>query len=73
MDTGGARNDVAVRDYGGLLFSTPGQSHKCAVWRGFRLAHQDFRAVTGVAPPSGGLLINADAITAGVPFTPAPP
>ncbi len=70
VDSGGARNDVPVRDLGGLLFSTPGQSHKCAVWRGFHLAHRDFRDVTGVNPPSGGLLINADAITAGVPFTP---
>jgi hypothetical protein len=70
VDSGGSRNNVAVRDLGGLLFSTPGQSHKCSVWRGFHLAHQDFRALTGVNPPSGGLLINADAITAGVPFTP---
>ncbi len=70
IDSGGTRNNVAIRDLGGLLLSTPSQSHKCAVWRGFHLAHQDFRALTGVNPPSGGLLINADAITAGVPFTP---
>ena len=70
VDSGGSRNNVAVRDLGGLLLSTPGQSHKCAVWRGFHLAHLDFRALTGIDPPSGGLLINADAITAGVPFTP---
>ena len=70
VDSGGSRNNVAVRDLGGLLFSTPGQSHKCSVWRGFHLAHQDFRALTGVDTPPGGLVINADAITAGVPFTP---
>ncbi len=70
VDSGGARNNVAERDLGGLLFSTPGQSHKCAVWRGFHRAHQDYRALTGTDPPSGGLVINADAITAGVPFTP---
>ena len=70
VDSGGVRNDVAVRNLGGLLFSTPGQSHKCAIWRGFHIAHQQFRALTGINPPSGGLLINADAVTAGVPFTP---
>lgn len=70
VDSGGSRNNVAVRDLGGLLFSTPGQSHKCAVWRGFHLAHRDFRDLMGFNPPSGGLLINADAVTAGVPFTP---
>ena len=70
VDSGGSRNDVPVRDLGGLLFSTPGQSHKCAIWRGFHLAHRDFRDLMGFNPPSGGLLINADAITSGVPFTP---
>ncbi len=70
VDSIGARNDVATRSIGGLLLSTPGQSHKCAIWQGLHNAHQDFRAITGVNPPSGGLLINADAITAGVPFTP---
>ena len=69
IDSGGVRNDVPVRNLGGLLFSTPGQSHKCAVWRGFHLAHRDFRDLMGFNPPSGGLLINADAVTAGVPFT----
>ena len=68
IDTAGARNNVATRDFGGLLLSTPAQSHKCAVWQGLHNAHKNFRDVTGTS--TGGLLINADAITAGVPFTP---
>jgi hypothetical protein len=70
VDSGGSRNNVGVQNVGGLLLSTPGQSHKCAIWRGFHLAHRDFRDLTGMNPPSGGLTVNADAITAGVPFTP---
>jgi len=61
VDTGGFRNNVAAQDLGGLLFSTPGQSHKCAIWRGLHLAHRDFRDLMGFNPPSGGLLIQADA------------
>ena len=69
VDSGGARNDVGVRNLGGLLFTTPGQSHKCAIWRGLHLAHRDFRDLMGTNPPSGGLLIQADAPGEG-PFTP---
>ncbi|WP_411277832.1 hypothetical protein [Gaiella sp.] len=61
VDTGGYRNNVAEQNLGGLLFSTPGQSHKCAIWRGLHLAHRDFRDLMGFNPPSGGLLIQADA------------
>ena len=61
VDTGGYRNNVAAQNLGGLLFSTPGQSHKCAIWRGLHLAHRDFRDLMGFNPPSGGLLIQADA------------
>ena len=69
VDSGGSPNNVPVRDLGGLLFTTPGQSHKCAIWRGLHLAHRDFRDLMGVNPPSGGLLIQADA-PGGGPFTP---
>ena len=65
------RNNVRAHDYGGLLFSTPGQSHKCAIWAGVRDAYEDYReqvSITGF--PWGGVEIQADAITAGVPFTP---
>ncbi len=61
IDSNGYRNNVPVQDLGGLLLSTPGQSHKCAIWRGLHLAHRDFVDLMGVNPPSGGLLIQADA------------
>ncbi len=64
VDLESSRNNVPDRDLFGRLFTTPGQSHKCAIWRGLHLAHRDFRDLTGVAPPTGGgggLLIQADA------------
>ncbi len=61
VDTGGYRNNVPEQNLGGLLFTTPGQSHKCAIWRGLHLAHRDFRDLMGFNPPSGGLSIQADA------------
>jgi hypothetical protein len=70
IDSVGLRNNVAEHNMGGLLLSTPGQSHKCAIWSGLHRAHANFRTVTGTNPPSGGLLVQADAVTAGVPFTP---
>ena len=42
VDTGGYRNNVPTQNLGGLLFSTPGQSHKCAIWRGLHVAHRDW-------------------------------
>ncbi|MCY7304396.1 MAG: hypothetical protein LH654_15490 [Thermoleophilia bacterium] len=55
VDTGGYRNNVAEQNLGGLLFTTPGQSHKCAIWRGFHLAHRDFRdLMTGLVMQTAG-------------------
>lgn len=68
-DLPGARNDVPVREVGSWLFTTAGQSHQCAVWRGFHRAHQDFRAITGVSPPSGGLLIQWDGFNFDTPWS----
>jgi hypothetical protein len=70
VDSEQKRNDVAVRDYGDIVFSTPGQSHKCAIWNGVHKANERFRAEIGTDPPSGGVEVEADAVTAGVPFTP---
>lgn len=70
VDSGQKRNDVPVQNYGGLLFSTPGQSHKCAVWNGVHKAYETYRAEIGSALPWGGVEIQADAVTAGTPFTP---
>jgi len=71
VDSEQKRNNVGTRDYGGLLFSTPGQSHKCAIWAGVRSAYEDYRGqVSDTGFPWGGVEIQADAITAGVPFTP---
>lgn len=62
---------VAAVGLGALRLSTPGQSHKCAIWAGVHHAYEDYRAATGgSALPSRGVEIQADAITAGVPFTP---
>ncbi len=63
IDLESSRNNVPDRDMFGRLFTTPGQSHKCAIWRGLHLAHRDFRDLMGTTPPtgSGGLLIQADA------------
>ncbi len=64
VDLESSRNNVPDRDLFGRLFTTPGQSHKCAIWRGLHLAHRDFRDLMGAPPPTGGgggLLIQADA------------
>jgi hypothetical protein len=63
-------NDRATRDFGGIVFSTPGQSHKCAIWAGVHRANEAFRAETGTELPTRGVEIQADAVTAGTPFTP---
>jgi hypothetical protein len=70
VDSAGTHNDVAVRNLGGLLLSTPGQSHKCAIWAGVHGANEEFRSITGFEVASHGVEIDADAVTAGVPFTP---
>jgi hypothetical protein len=70
IDTGQTHNDQPVRNYGGLLLRTPGQSHKCAIWAGVHGANEDFRAQTGFEVATHGVEIDADAVTAGVPFTP---
>lgn len=70
VDSEQKRNDVAVRDYGNIVFSNPGQSPKCAIWNGVHKANERFRAEMGVDPPSHGVELEADAVTAGVPFTP---
>lgn len=70
IDVEQKRNDRPLRDYGGMLFSSPGQSHKCAIWSGVHTAYEDYRAQIGAAFPWGGVEIQADAVTAGVPFTP---
>jgi hypothetical protein len=70
VDTGQRRNNVPTQDYGGLVFSTPGQSHKCAIWAGVHGANEAYRAEIGSDLPSHGVEIQADAVTAGVSFTP---
>jgi hypothetical protein len=71
VDTEQKRNNVRTRDYGGLVFSTAGQSHKCAIWAGVRDAYEDYREQVSISGfPWGGVEIQADAVTAGVPFTP---
>ena len=70
VDTGARRNDVPVQDYGGMVFSTPGQSHKCAIWAGFHASHERYREEIGPDVPPLGVELQADAVTAGTPFTP---
>jgi hypothetical protein len=70
VDSVQTRNDRATRNLGGLLLSTPGQSHKCAIWAGVHSAYEEYRAEVGSPLPSRGVEIQADAVTAGVPFTP---
>lgn len=70
VDTEQKRNNVPVQDYGGLLFSTPGQSHKCAIWSAVHSAYQTYREEIGAELPWRGVEIQADAVTAGTPFTP---
>lgn len=64
------RNNRPAHDYGDLVFVTPGQSHKCAIWAGIHEANETFRAETGTELPTRGVEIQADAITGGTPFTP---
>jgi hypothetical protein len=71
IDSEGRRNDRPVQDLGGLRLEVGnGRSPKCAIWRGVHLAHVDFRGLMGANPPQGGQEIQADAPTAGTPFTP---
>jgi hypothetical protein len=70
VDTEQKRNNVATRDYGSMVFTTPAQSHKCAIWSGVHKANEEFRAETGTELPTRGVEIQADAVTAGTPFTP---
>jgi len=70
VDTAQRRNNVRTQDYGGMVFSTPGQSHKCAIWAGVHSAYERYRAEIGAGLPSNGVELQADAVTAGVPFTP---
>jgi hypothetical protein len=63
-------NDVRTRDYGGVVFTTPGQSHKCAIWSGVHTAYQQYGELMGHGFPWGGVEIQADAVTGGTPFTP---
>jgi hypothetical protein len=71
VDAEQKRNNVRTHDYGGLLFSSPGQSHKCAIWAGVRSAYEEYREQVDIGGfPWGGVEIQADAVTAGVPFTP---
>lgn len=70
VDSEGRRNNVATQNYGGMVFSTPGQSHKCAIWAGVHGANERFRAETETELPTRGVEIQADAVTAGTPFTP---
>jgi hypothetical protein len=70
VDTGARRNDVPVQDYGGMVFSNPGQSHKCAIWAGVHGAHERYRSEVGTDLAPFGVEIQADAITGGTPFTP---
>jgi hypothetical protein len=64
------RNTTATRSLGTRVFSKPGVSHKCAIWAAASRANRDYRRLTGRELPSRGVEIRADAVTAGVPFTP---
>jgi hypothetical protein len=70
IDIAQMRNDRPIRDYGGQRFSTPGQSHKCAIWAGVHNAYEEYRTEVGSELPTRGVLIEADAVTAGVPLAP---
>jgi len=70
VDSGQYRNDRPTRTLPGLLLSKRGKSHKCAIWSGVHQAYEEYRRDVGSALPVRGIEIKADAITAGVPFTP---
>lgn len=70
VDTAETHNDQPVRNYGGLEFVNPGQSPKCAIWAGVHAANEAFLSEVGTELPSHGVEIDADAVTAGVPFSP---
>jgi hypothetical protein len=70
VDAEQKRNNVRTHDYGGILFTTPGQSHKCAIWAGVRAAYERYRNEVGADLPWHGVEIQADAVTGGTPFTP---
>lgn len=62
-------NDRAVRNVGGMLQRAPGLSHPCAIWLSAHRANRAFEAETGHRLPAGGLLIQNEALGAGVPWT----
>ena len=70
VDTAQTHNDQPVRNYGGLEFVNPGHSPKCAIWAGVHAANDAFLNEVGTELPSHGVEIDADAVTAGVPFSP---
>jgi hypothetical protein len=70
VDTAQTHNDQPVRDYGGIEFVNPGHSPKCAIWAGVHAANDAFLHEVGTELPSHGVEIDADAVTAGVPFSP---
>jgi len=64
------RNDRAARDVGAWLLEVPDRSHPCAIWQVARDEYAEYRQLMGAPPPSGGgLLVQNDAIGAGVPWT----
>lgn len=70
VDTAQTHNDQPVRNYGGIEFVNAGHSPKCAIWAGVHAANDAFLHEVGTELPSHGVEIDADAITAGVPFSP---
>ena len=70
VDTAETHNDQPVRNYGGIEFVNAGQSPKCAIWAGVHAANDAFLHEVGTELPSHGVEIDADAVTAGVPFSP---
>ena len=70
MDTAQTHNDQPVRNYGGIEFVNAGHSPKCAIWAGVHAANDAFLHEVGTELPSHGVEIDADAVTAGVPFSP---
>ena len=63
------RNNRPNRNVGAYLYQQPGLSHPCSIWLGAHKANREFEAMTGRRLPAGGLLIQNDAIGAGVPWT----
>ena len=69
-DTEGKPNNRAAWNFGGIMFYNTGHSPKCAIWAGVHAANDAFIHEVGTELPSHGVEIDADAPSAGVPYSP---